>query len=49
MKGGRDDSKEKVRNCSFVERYGIRSSSEMYNEDVICAEALRHFPVWLDN
>lgn len=35
MKGGRDDSKEKVRNCSFVERFDLRrSSSEIYNEDL---------------
>lgn len=27
----------------------IRSFSEMYNEGLICAETLKHFPVWLDN
>lgn len=47
MKRGRDDSKEKVRNCSFVERFDIRSSSEMYNEDLW--RGPQTLSVWLDN
>jgi len=35
MKGGGDDSKEKVRHCSFAERFYIRRGSpEMYNEEM---------------
>lgn len=47
MKGGRDDSKEKVRNCSFVERFDTRSSSEMYSEDL--CRGSQTLSVWLDN